>query len=104
MTAASVMLMQSQGWWLALLLCCSLTGVAQAKSLAQQVFQLLLVINQIRLERSVGDRVSACVKPAGPTNFCSIFFQPFNRHIRASNTLDFNTQYCRDAMTVESSL
>ena len=54
--------MRSQGWWLALLLGCSLTGVAQAKSLDQQVFQLQLAIDQIRLARSVGDRVGVCVE------------------------------------------
>jgi len=54
------MLMRSQGWWLAVLLCCSLIGVAQAKSLDQQFFQLQLVIDQIRLARSVGDRNGVC--------------------------------------------
>ena len=52
--------MRSRGWWLAVLLCCSLIGVAQAKSLDQQVFQLQLVIDQIRLARSVGDRDGVC--------------------------------------------
>ena len=52
--------MRSQGWWLAVLLCCSLIGVAQAKSLDQQFFQLQLVIDQIRLARSVGDRNGVC--------------------------------------------
>ena len=50
----------SRGWWLALLLGCSLSGVAHAKSLDQQVFQLQLVIDQIRLARSVGDRNGVC--------------------------------------------
>ena len=50
----------SRGWWLAFLLCCSLSGVAHAKSLDQQVFQLQLVIDQIRLARSVGDRNGVC--------------------------------------------
>ena len=54
------MLMRSQGWWLAVLLCCSLIGVAQAKSLDQKFFQLQLVIDQIRLARSVGDRDGVC--------------------------------------------
>ena len=60
MPAGWVMLMRSQGWWLAVLLCCSLIGVAQAKSLDQQFFQLQLVIDQIRLARSVGDRNGVC--------------------------------------------
>ena len=55
-----VMPVRSQGWWLALLLGCSLTGVAQAKSLDQKVFQLQLVMDQIRLARSVGDRNGVC--------------------------------------------
>ena len=62
------MQMRSQGWWLALLLGCSLTGVAQAKSLDQQVFQLQLVIDQIRLARSVGDRVGVCVESRRANN------------------------------------
>ena len=60
--------MRSQGLWLALLLGCSLTGVAQAKSLDQQVFQLQLVIDQIRLARSVGDRVGVCVESRRANN------------------------------------
>lgn len=60
--------MRSQGWWLALLLGCSLTGVAQAKSLDQQVFQLQLVIDQILLARSVGDRVGVCVESRRANN------------------------------------
>ena len=68
MPAAGVMPMRSQGWWLALLLGCSLTGVAQAKSLDQQVFQLQLVIDQIRLARSVGDRVGVCVESRRANN------------------------------------
>ena len=68
MHAAGVMPMRSQSWWLALLLGCSLTGVAQAKSLDQQVFQLQLVIDQIRLARSVGDRVGVCVESRRANN------------------------------------
>ena len=60
MPSGWVMLMRSQGWWLAVLLCCSLIGVAQAKSLDQKFFQLQLVIDQIRLARSVGDRDGVC--------------------------------------------
>ena len=54
--------MRSQGWWLALLLGCSLNGSAHAMSLDQRVFQLQLVMDQIRLARSVGDRVGVCVE------------------------------------------
>ena len=61
MPAGWVMLMRSQGWWLAILLLgCSLNGAAHARSLDQQVFQLQLVIDQIRLARSVGDRNGVC--------------------------------------------
>ena len=60
--------MRLKGWWLALLLGCSLTGVAQAKSLDQQVFQLQLAIDQIRLARSVGDRVGVCVESRRANN------------------------------------
>ena len=68
MPAAGVMPMRLKGWWLALLLGFSLTGVAQAKSLDQQVFQLQLVIDQIRLARSVGDRVGVCVESRRANN------------------------------------
>ena len=51
------MLMRSQGWLLSVLLGCSLNGAAHAKGLDQQMFQLQLVMDQIRLARSVGDRV-----------------------------------------------
>ena len=44
------------------LLGCSLSGAAHAKSLDQQVFQLQLVMDQIRLARSLGDRVGVCVE------------------------------------------
>ena len=62
--------MRSQGWWLAVLLGCSLMGSAQAqsKSLDQQVFQLQLVIDQIRLARSVGDRVGVCNESRSANN------------------------------------
>jgi hypothetical protein len=60
--------MRSQGWLLALLLGCSLTGSAQAKSLDQQVFQLQLVIDQIRLARSVGDRIGVCTESRRANN------------------------------------
>ncbi len=59
---------RNQGWWLAVLLCCSLPAGAQAKSLDQQVFQLQLVIDQIRLARSVGDRVGVCTESRHANN------------------------------------
>ena len=52
--------MRSQGWWLSVLLGCSLNGAAHARGLDQQMFQLQLVMDQIRLARSVGDRVGVC--------------------------------------------
>ena len=60
--------MRSQAWWLAVLLSCSLTGVAKANSLDQQVFQLQLVMDQIRLARSVGDRVGVCTESRRANN------------------------------------
>ena len=54
--------MRSQGWWLGVLLGCSLSGAAHAKSLDQHVFQLQLVMDQIRLASSLGDRVGVCVE------------------------------------------
>ena len=54
--------MRSRCWWLGVLLCCSLNGAAHARSLDQQMFQLQLVMDQIRLARSVGDRVGVCVE------------------------------------------
>ena len=70
MPGGFVMPMRSQGWLLALLLGCSLMGSAQAqsKSLDQQVFQLQLVIDQIRLARSVGDRVGVCTESRRANN------------------------------------
>ena len=60
--------MRSQGWWLALLLGCSLNGAVHARSLDQQVFQLQLVMDQIRLARSMGDRVGVCVESRRANN------------------------------------
>ena len=60
--------MRSQGWWLSVLLGCILTGAAHARSLDQQVFQLQLVMDQIRLARSVGDRVGVCVESRRANN------------------------------------
>ena len=68
MPAGGVMPIRSQCWWLVLLLGCSLSGVAQAKSLDRQVFQLQLVIDQIQLARSVGDRVGVCVQSRRANN------------------------------------
>ena len=45
---------------MALLLYYSFTSAAQAKGLDQKFFQLQLVIDQIRLARSVGDRNGVC--------------------------------------------
>ena len=68
MPFGGVMPMQSQGYWLALLLGCSLNGAVHAKSLDQQVFQLQLVMDQIRLARSVGDRLGVCVESRRANN------------------------------------
>ena len=50
------------------LLGCSLSGAAHAKSLDQQVFQLQLVMDQIHLARSLGDRVGVCVESRRANN------------------------------------
>ena len=60
--------MRSQGWWLGVLLGCSLSGAVHAKSLDQQVFQLQLVMDQIHLARSLGDRVGVCVESRRANN------------------------------------
>ena len=60
--------MRSHGWWLGVLLGCSLSGAAHAKSLDQQVFQLQLVMDQIRLASSLGDRVGVCVESRRANN------------------------------------
>ena len=60
--------MRSQVWWLSVLLGCSLNGAAHARSLDQQMFQLQLVRDQIRLARSVGDRVGVCVESRRANN------------------------------------
>ena len=59
---------RSQGWWLSVLLGCSLSGAAHARGLDQQMFQLQLVMAQIRLARSVGDRVGVCVESRRANN------------------------------------
>ena len=60
--------MRLQGWWLSVLLGCSLNGAAHARGLDQQMFQLQLVMDQIRLDRSVGDRVGVCVESRRANN------------------------------------
>ena len=60
--------MRSQCWWLSVLLGCSLNGAAHARSLDQQVFQLQLVMDQIRLARLAGDRVGVCVESLRANN------------------------------------
>ena len=50
------------------LLGCSLSGAAHAISLDQQVFQLQLVMDQIHLARSLGDRVGVCVESRRANN------------------------------------
>ena len=45
-----------------------MTGVAQAESLDRQVFQLQLVMDQIALSRSVGDRLGVCVESRRANN------------------------------------
>ena len=50
------------------LLGCSLSGAAHAKSLDQQVFQLQLVMDQIHLARSLGDRFGVCIESRRANN------------------------------------
>ena len=73
-------MMRSQGWWLALLLGCTLSGGAQAKSLDRQVFQLQLVIDQIHLARSVGDRTGVCVESRRANNLLLDILPALQRH------------------------
>ena len=80
MPGGVVMPLRSQGWWLAVLLSCSLTGVAQAESLDQQVFQLQLVMDQIRLARSVGDRVGVCTESRRANNLLLEILPALQRH------------------------
>ena len=82
MPGGFVMPMRSQGWLLALLLGCSLMGSSQAqsKSLDQQVFQLQLVIDQIRLARSVGDRVGVCTESRRANNLLLEILPALQRH------------------------
>ena len=68
MPSSGGMTMRLQGWWLGVLLGCSLNGAAHAKSLDQQVFKLQLVMDQIHLARSVGDRLGVCVESRRANN------------------------------------
>ena len=98
------MLMRSQGWWLALLLGCSLSGAAHARSLDQQVFQLQLVMDQIRLARSMGDLVGVCVESRRANNLVLDLLPALNCTVLASITLPCRTGFCWDSTTVEGSL
>ena len=53
---------------MALLLCYGFMGAAQAKGLDQKFFQLQLVIDQIRLARSVGDQNGVCTESLRANN------------------------------------
>ena len=89
--------MRSQGWWLSVLLGCSLSGAAHARSLDQQMFQLQLVMDQIRLANHAvpwGIALAFALNPAGPTILCSIFFRPCNCTVLASITLPCRTGSC----------
>ena len=77
--------MRLQGWWLALLVGYSLTGAAQAKSLDQQVFQLQLVMDQIRLARSVGDRNGVCRESRRANNLLLEILPALQRHRSSLN-------------------
>ena len=55
-------------WWLALIMGISLSGNAQAQSLDQQFFELQLVIDQIYLAHSVGDRIGVCTESRRANN------------------------------------
>ena len=72
--------MRSQGCWLALLLGCSQMGIAQAKGLDQKFFQLQLVIDQIRLARSVGDRNGVCRESRRANNLLLDILPALQRH------------------------
>ena len=67
-------------WWLALIIGVSLSGVAQAQSLDQQFFELQLVIDQIYLARSVGDRVGVCTESRRANNLLLEILPALQRH------------------------
>ena len=77
--------MRSQGWWLIVLLGCSLNGAAHARSLDQQMFQLQLVMDQIRLARSVGDRVGVCTESRRANNLLLEILPALQRHRSSLN-------------------
>ena len=95
--------MRSQGWWLALLLGCSLSGAAHARSLDQQVFQLQLVMDQVRLARSRGDRVGVCVESRRANNLVLDLLPALQLHrpAIASITLPCRTGSCWDLISVD---
>ena len=93
--------MRSQGWWLALLLGCSLSGAAHARNLDQQVFQLQLLMDQIRMARSVGDRVGVCVESRRANNLVLDLLPALNCTILASITLSCRTGSCWDLISVD---
>ena len=72
-------------WWMPVLLACSFMGVAQAKSLDQQVFQLQLAIDQIRLARSVGDRNGVCKESQRANNLLLEILPALQRHRSSLN-------------------
>ena len=67
-------------WWLASIIGVSLSGVAQAQSLDQQFFELQLVIDQIYLARSVGDRVGVCTESRRANNLLLEILPALQRH------------------------
>ena len=93
--------MRSQVWWLALLLGCSLSGAAHASSLDQQVFQLQLVMDQIHLARSLGDRVGVCVESRRANNLVLDLLPALNCTVLASITLPCKTGSCWDLISVD---
>ena len=93
--------MRSQGWWLSVLLGCSLNGPAHAGSLDQQMFQLQLVMDQIRLARSVGDRVGVCVESRRANNLVLDLLPACNCTVQASITLACRTGFFWDLISVD---
>ena len=96
--------MRSQGWWLSVLVGCSLNGAAHARSLDQQMFQLQLVMDQIVWPVLWGIALAFALNPDGPTILCSIFFQPCNCTVLASITQPCKTGSCWDLTSVEAPL
>ena len=100
MLSGGVMPMRSQSRWLALLLGCSLSGAAHARSLDQQVFQLQLVIRSVWRGPGV-IALAFALNPAGQTILCSICFRPCNCTVQASITLPCRTGSCWDLISVD---